>query len=949
MLRKMDTLQWQSFLKSCLDILRNGDSKYDGLKAIGEFISLITIKLVENRIVDENIIITRSKTDMIKIGEDCKFTNLYNNYCVYENKDDMIRKARDLYDLLYNIERIWDIDNQYDDVIDEYVGQTKKRNTNKECIIVRFNRYAENISKATKHLDNFRIITSFTRDHFLDVQKLIIKIQETFNDIDIELFDYDAFGNAYEKMLADELGNGSKRNGQYFTKRDLIKLIVDELDIKETDKCYDPSCGTGGFLLGFLNKHKKNQEFIKNNVYGQEYLPDVYKTLSFNLIANNFDGVLGNITQGDSMNKNYHKKIIGKFDVVGGNPPFGLSIDNPPEEYKIKVKDSVCLFLQHIYYSLKDGGRAGIVIDRGILNNGADKKNSWEGKLRKFLLENTNIYKIINLPTGIFKHTNFATSVIFFIKGEVTEQIEYIEGYFTDKDKGRSEKEMFLGESKMVSIDEIKSKNYSLKLDDFKERDVSKDDNDIWIKLGDIVNILQKSKHKASDVNEKGQYNFYTSSNIIKKSNYNEYQEKLIILGSGGNGSLFIDSNFSCSADNFLMNIKNTNFIMKYVYYYLKINFGELYKLYSGQALKHISKVNLLKYKIPNIPLEHQNEIVEFLDKVFENESIDEFNKHLKDFPIFNLLLSKNYNDFNEMLHYKNRLIFVKDEIKNIERCRNNSIRGVLHSMTFSQCEEVKLGDVCKTNGGVKFKLDIQPSEQKSDYIYLRGQNLDDYKLRNGNFVYFNKYTKKFDNYKLNIGDLYYVLVGNVGICGLSNINAIISGNLCSIHSFNKNIDKKYIMYYLINNKPIANKNAQPNISRKTLLDIKIPIPSLEKQQEIINKIENIQSTTSHYTKYAEMMNNELNNIIETINGLTLFDFKLNDNNTDYNEEEYNEVDDEEQDDESDKQEDDEEEIFEIIIKKVKHYLIGENVYTIKDEEKDKLIGYYRNEKFIKL
>ena len=41
-----------------------------------------------------------------------------------------------------------------------------------------------------------------------------------------------------------------------FTKRDLINLIINELDIKETDICYDPSCGTGGFLLGFANKYK---------------------------------------------------------------------------------------------------------------------------------------------------------------------------------------------------------------------------------------------------------------------------------------------------------------------------------------------------------------------------------------------------------------------------------------------------------------------------------------------------------------------------------------------------------------------------------------------------------------------------------------------------------------------------------------------------------------------
>ena len=41
----MDSLQWQSFLKSCLDILRNGESKFDGLKAINEFINRLLLVL----------------------------------------------------------------------------------------------------------------------------------------------------------------------------------------------------------------------------------------------------------------------------------------------------------------------------------------------------------------------------------------------------------------------------------------------------------------------------------------------------------------------------------------------------------------------------------------------------------------------------------------------------------------------------------------------------------------------------------------------------------------------------------------------------------------------------------------------------------------------------------------------------------------------------------------
>jgi hypothetical protein len=90
----MDSLQWHSFLKSCLDILRDGDSKFDGLKAINEFINLITLKLVENRIGDFN----DNNNNIINIGLDCKFSYLYNNFCNVNKHGNT--KAYDLYDLL---------------------------------------------------------------------------------------------------------------------------------------------------------------------------------------------------------------------------------------------------------------------------------------------------------------------------------------------------------------------------------------------------------------------------------------------------------------------------------------------------------------------------------------------------------------------------------------------------------------------------------------------------------------------------------------------------------------------------------------------------------------------------------------------------------------------------------------------------------------------------------
>jgi enolase len=129
------SIQWQAFIKSCLDILRNGQSKFDGLKAINEFITLITLKLVENRIsdFDEN---DDSDDNNIKIGLDCKMTYLYNTFCKpnkSDKKKDIDKKTNELFDLLYNINRNYDIEDEMDDNL-KHVGQVRKLNDKKECI-----------------------------------------------------------------------------------------------------------------------------------------------------------------------------------------------------------------------------------------------------------------------------------------------------------------------------------------------------------------------------------------------------------------------------------------------------------------------------------------------------------------------------------------------------------------------------------------------------------------------------------------------------------------------------------------------------------------------------------------------------------------------------------------------------------------------------------------------
>jgi len=89
----------------------------------------------------------------------------------------------------------------------------------------------------------------------------------------------------------------------------------------------------------------------------------------------------------------------------------------------------------------------------------------------------------------------------------------------------------------------------------------------------------------------------------------------------------------------------------------------------------------------------------------------------------------------------------------------------------------------------------------------------------------------------------------------------------------NENININYLYLYLVANRykieTLRATNAAPNISWSNLQNLEIPVPSLEIQEEIINKINKLNEQSSHYDQYAKFIQTELDNITETIQNMT--------------------------------------------------------------------------------
>ena len=133
----------------------------------------------------------------------------------------------------------------------------------------------------------------------------------------------------------------------------------------------------------------------------------------------------GNTLTGNETYGGLFQDAPQQFDVILMNPPFGGSEGQDAQtRYAYKTGSTQVLFLQEVIDSLKTGGRAGIVVDEGLLFR--NNETAFVQTKRK-LLDECDLYCIISLPGGVFTQAGAGvkTNLLFFNKGHHTEKIWY--------------------------------------------------------------------------------------------------------------------------------------------------------------------------------------------------------------------------------------------------------------------------------------------------------------------------------------------------------------------------------------------------------------------------------------------------------------------------------------------------------------------------------------------
>ena len=735
-------------------------------------------------------------------------------------------------------------DYDFSHIEDEFVSGHKS----KLLEIVRFSKLSQekedNIPVIIKHLwDDILSSHPSTKNIFLKGKGFDIKHKSTYIKI-IKILntlpetEQDVLGDAYEEIIK-RIMTGQVL-GQFFTqpfvKKIMVKLISPQIyPDGKIDTCCDPTMGTGGFLIEYIKEILKQAriknieldwDFIKNEgIYGKEIEPDTYQLAVSNMLISS-GYMFEKLDRGDSI----REPILRKYDNILANPPFGikgLKYDDFDSSYKneyvpIKTDNAVSLFIQAIIYMLKINGKCAVVLPDG--QDLFSKNNATLVAIREYLLKTCDLKEIIYLPSGIFENTTIKTCIFYFIKKrEGTEVIEtknsksktqkklgrdykfskthqttsvkFYDCYHKkdDKDKYKDVKNLLVE----VPIEKIASNSYSLNYAEYMKDDseaIEYEEGVIVKTLGEVCEF-QNGKRIVKGQVETGEYpvlggggftSFYTNEYSREGKTCKISREGMSLH----NCVMLLNEKYYLNSQAFTIKSKNEIIMInEYLWYCLDNNKEQVFKCGRGTAQKAIDIDEFKSIKIPIPSLERQQEIVKYLDFIYEkaNKTSNEKIAELKQLNKFCL---------------NNQKIFGENVVK-------------------------KLGEVCEFQNGKKRNAGEAIENGKYKFITCSIQG----------YSYLNEYD--FEEKALIINS-----INGSGRCMIYCADKYSTTNN-NFHFKVKNKEQyltEYIYYYLYHNINLFEDGFiganQKKISKEYISNIKIPIPPLERQQEIVEYCE---------------------------------------------------------------------------------------------------------------
>lgn len=363
----------------------------------------------------------------------------------------------------------------------------------------------ENLSRAINEIakENRELDGVVNRIDFIDFTKsrenriLLEQLFALFDKYNFsnKCIEGDAMGDAYEHILM-RFAPEKAKEGEVYTPREVVRLMVDILDPQPGMSVYDPACGSGGMLIeAYEHVKRKIGEDSANRVglYGEERSPTTYALAKMNMILHGISE--SHLEVGDSL-------LYPKFKTASGLRPFDLVLANPPWAQKGYGEDTLkqaefkdrysygpvpqrygdWAWIQHMLYTAKS--KVAVIMDQGALF----RSNS-EKIIRKKIVDENILESVILLPEKIFYNTGAAGVILIFNSNKQDghkDEVLFIDAsnefgkhpnirklnILTDDNIDRivsayRKFESNDGFSKVVGVDDVKAKDYNLNVSTF--------------------------------------------------------------------------------------------------------------------------------------------------------------------------------------------------------------------------------------------------------------------------------------------------------------------------------------------------------------------------------------------------------------------------------------------------------------------------------------------------
>jgi len=288
----------------------------------------------------------------------------------------------------------------------------------------------DGLNKALGDLAEVNLVLSGVMDHIDFTRKVgdsslpdnkLRALIKHFNKYRLRNSDFehtDLLGSAYEYLIYMFAESGGRKGGDFYTPRDVVRMMVRLIKPKEKMEIYDPCCGSGGMLI-FSKRYVEEHGGDGNNLflYGQDSSGSAWVVCKMNMILHGIREK-AEIHNEDTLAHPKHLEHgeLRRFDRVITNPPFGINYTREGMEYRERFRFGFCpesgkkaelMFIQHMLAVLRPNGMLATVAPHGVLFRGGK-----EGQIRKGFLDEDLIEAVIGLGPSLFYGTQIPACIL---------------------------------------------------------------------------------------------------------------------------------------------------------------------------------------------------------------------------------------------------------------------------------------------------------------------------------------------------------------------------------------------------------------------------------------------------------------------------------------------------------------------------------------------------------